>query len=372
MLIIPPKRYVFQFNIRSIFACILFFSLLLTGCQKQPSSPGEPTLAKELVLYNWEGDMPQSVLDAFSAEYGVRIGYLVYESQEEAIEQIRLGQQADVMVMDSRFIPLLKQENLLQKLEYQYIPNFKNVSPNFRGLIYDPENNYSVPYSWGATGLVVRTDLVDKPITHWTDLWNPIYQGKTGIWIEQKRELISLALKALGFSANSENPEEIQAATEYLIALKPTVKYLEDYDLAFSAKVMASGSMVLSMGYAGDVLEGKMLNPAIDFVYPEDGALLWGDTFVVPITTHNQYTAELFINYLLRPEVAAEIANNNFYAPANEAAIPLIDTEIRNNPVIFPPLADLQNAEILLPLSQTGEELFNKAWEQFYSAEAGD
>ena len=150
--------------------------------------------------------MPQSVLDLFSAEYGVRIGYLVYESQEEAIEQIRLGQQADVMVMDSRFIPLMKQENLLQKLEYQYIPNFKNVSPNFRGLIYDPENNYSVPYSWGATGLVVRTDLVDKPITHWTDLWNPIYQGKTGIWVEQKRELISLALKALGFSANSENP----------------------------------------------------------------------------------------------------------------------------------------------------------------------
>ena len=130
-------------------------------------------------------------------------------------------------------------------------------SPNFRGLISDPENNYSVPYSWGATGLVVRTDLVDKPITHWTDLWNPIYQGKTGIWVEQKRELISLGFEALGFSANSENPKEIQAATEYLIALKPTVKYLEDYDLAFSADVMASGSMVLSMGYAGDVLKEK-------------------------------------------------------------------------------------------------------------------
>lgn len=198
---------------------------------------------------------------------------------------------------------------------------------------------------------------------------DPPYRNRAGIWISEKREVLSLALKALGYSANSENPTEVRAAGEYLITLKPFLKELEVFDPISSAAALASGEVILAMGYAGDVLQGQEMSPFIQFVYPQDGALLWGDNYVVPVTTHSQYTAEVFINYLMRPEVAAIITNGFYYASVNELALPLIAAEIRENLAIFPPLESLENAEILLPLSPEGQLLFDAAWDQFLQAE---
>lgn len=352
-----------------IFLLAFLLPFLLTACQQPPSLPAPPTLAKEIVLYDWEGDIPQSVLDDFSAEFGVRVGYLVYENQEEAIQEIIAGQQVDVFVVDNRLIPSMRDQQLLKKLNHHTLSNFRYISPNFRGLSYDPENTYSIPYSWGATGLVIRTDLVGETSLRWSDMWNPPYRNRAGIWITEKREVLSLALKALGYSANSENPAEVRAAGEYLISLKPYLKDLGVYDPVSSAAALASGEVILAMGYAGDVLQGQEMSPFIQFVYPQDGALLWGDNYVVPVTTHSQYTAEVFINYLMRPEVAATITNGSYYASVNELALPLIAAEIRENLAIFPPLESLENAEILLPLSPEGQLLFDAAWDQFLQAE---
>lgn len=352
-----------------IFLLAFLLPFLLTACQQPPSLPAPPTLAKEIVLYDWEGDIPQSVLDDFSAEFGVRVGYLVYENQEEAIQEIIAGQQVDVFVVDNRLIPSMRDQQLLKKLNHHTLSNFRYISPNFRGLSYDPENTYSIPYSWGATGLVIRTDLVGETSLRWSDMWNPPYRNRAGIWISEKREVLSLALKALGYSANSENPTEVRAAGEYLITLKPFLKELEVFDPISSAAALASGEVILAMGYAGDVLQGQEMSPFIQFVYPQDGALLWGDNYVVPVTTHSQYTAEVFINYLMRPEVAATITNGSYYASVNELALPLIAAEIRENLAIFPPLESLENAEILLPLSPEGQLLFDAAWDQFLQAE---
>ena len=141
--------------------------------------------------------MPQAVLEAFTREYGVKVEYLVYESQEEAIGNMQAGEGYDVVVMESRFIPLLAQEGLLAKLNQSNIPNLNNISANFRELAYDPNNDYSVPYNWGTTGLVVRTDLVEQPVTRWADLWDPRYAGSVGLWMGQPRELIGLTLNHL-------------------------------------------------------------------------------------------------------------------------------------------------------------------------------
>ncbi|MEZ4832078.1 MAG: extracellular solute-binding protein [Caldilineaceae bacterium] len=127
-----------------------------------------------LVIYDWAEDMSDDVLDAFAQEYGVEVTYLVYESQEEAIEMMRSGEMYDVVVMESRYIPMLAGEQLLAKIDYRNVPNYKNISANYRGLMYDPENQFSIPYNWGTTGLVVRSDLVDEPVTHWADLWDGV------------------------------------------------------------------------------------------------------------------------------------------------------------------------------------------------------
>lgn len=339
----------------------------LTAPAARPAPTPIP-LAEELVLYDWEEDMPQSVLDAFTAEYGVPVRYLVYESQRDAIENMRAGEVYDVVVMESRFIPLLVQEQLLARLNPQNLANLRNISANFRELAYDPANDYSIPYNWGTTGLVVRSDLVEEPVTRWEDLWDPRYAGRAGLWMGIPREVISLTLKSLGYSANTEEPEELELALERLIELKPNAIALEDYDLETSAQVMADGQAVIAMGYAYDALTGSELNPAIEYVLPEEGALIWNDTFVIPANSPNKYTAELFLNFLMRPDINAAITNQNGYATPNEAAYPFIEPEILSNPTIFPDMEDLVNAELILPLTPTGQQLYDEIWERFINA----
>lgn len=323
-------------------------------------------LAKELIFYDWDEDMPQSVLDAFESEYNVRVTYLAYESQEEAIENLGDGLVYDVIVMESRFIPSLVDQGLLASLDRQNIPNLKNISANFRELAYDPDNSYSVPYNWGTTGLVVRSDLVAAPISSWNSLWDPQYAGRVGIWKGQPRETIGLTLKALGYSANSENQVELEEALEYLMQLKSHALIIEDYNSYTSAYMLVEGQAVMTVGFAYDVLEGSRLNGSITYVLPQEGALLWGDNFIVPSNSQDQYTAELFIDFLMRPEINAEIANQNLYATPNEAAFPYIQPELLNNPVIFPSAESFRNSEVILPLSGRGQEMYDDVWDRLW------
>lgn len=128
---------------------------------------------------------------------------------------------------------------------------------------------------------------------------------------------------------------------------------------------MSSGKIVISMGYAGDVVTGREQNPAITYVLPKEGGLMWNDTFIIPANSPNQHTAELFLNFLLRADINAKIANENLYATPNEAAYPFIDPDILNNPVIFPSNNDLVKAELILPLSSKGQKLYDDIWERF-------
>ena len=371
-----PRRNFILAGLRSnswqafLFALSILFLVSCGGRMTTPpaQAPSRVTLANELIFYDWDEDMPQSVLDAFTREYKVKVKYLVYESQEEAIANMEAGERYDVVVMESRFIPMLAQGGLLADLDQSNIPNLKNISANFRELAYDPNNQYSVPYNWGTTGLVVRTDLAEQPVSRWSDLWDPRYAGHVGLWIGQRREVISLTLKSLGYSANTEDPDELEQALRRLLELKPSLVPLEDFNLDNSSEAMAGGSLVLSMGYAYDAIAGAERNSLIRYVMPREGALLWNDTFVVPANSANRSTAEVFLNFLMRPDINAMIANENQYATTNEAALELIAPEVLHNPVIFPPNSDLEHAELILPLSAEGQRLYDRIWERFSAA----
>jgi spermidine/putrescine transport system substrate-binding protein len=183
---------------------------LLAACAApaSPPAPTPPPLADELILYDWPEDYPQSVLDAFSAEYGAKVTYLTYESQEEAAANIRAGQVYDVVVMENQLVPALIADGLLAEIDFRNVPNFKNISPNFRDLASDPNNRHTIPFTWGTSGLVIRTDLVETPPTRWTDLWETGLPDKVVMWNLQ-RYLIGIALKSLGYSINSEDPVEL-------------------------------------------------------------------------------------------------------------------------------------------------------------------
>lgn len=336
---------------------ILALCMLLAGCiQPEPVT---------LTVYGWADELTAEIFADFTAATGIAVEPVIYESSEEAVANLRTGNVYDVVVVENRFVPSLVAGGLLAPIEHSRIPNFRNISLNFRDLMYDPGNRYAIPYSWGTTGLLVRTDLAAEPVRRWADLWDSRYAGKVAIWRGQSREVISFTLRSLGFSANEESPAALAAAQARLLELRPHVLFIEDYDLASAASMLADGTAVLAMGYSRDSIEGRQLNPAINYLLPEDGALLWGDNYVIPRASRHQQEAAALINYLLSAEVGARLVERNYYAVPNEAALQVLDPTLANDPVLYPPQEVMQNTEIILPLSAEGEERYARVWEAF-------
>jgi spermidine/putrescine transport system substrate-binding protein len=339
----------------------------LVGCTGRATpvvpTPTAPPLAEELIFYNWDEYMPQSVLEAFTAEYGVKVTYLTYDSMEEAATQLRAGQHYDVMVLDHDLIAPLVAESKLAEIDYRNVPNFRNISNNFRDLAFDPGNKHSIPYSYGTTGLVVRDDLVAAPVTGWADLWDPRFAGKIAVRA-QPTELISVALKALGYPLNSEDPQHLEAALQHLLDLKPSITFVDD-DTTKAIPALLSGEVLIMVGWGDDALQARQANDAITYVLPTEGTMLWSDAFVIPANSPHKATAELFLNFLLRPEIGAQIINGIGYATANEVAYPFVQPEIRNNPIVFPPAETIKKADWYLPMSPAGEKLYADIWQRF-------
>ena len=359
----------------SISACalpaILLAVGLLTSCGDSTTTPSASSeasrLARELIYYDWADDIPQSVLDAFTAEYGVKVTYLTYASTEEAEKNIKAGRVYDVVNLEYEFIPHMVSDGLLAEIDFHNVPNFKNIGPNFRDMAIDPGNRYTVPYTWGTVGLVVRSDLVRTPVTRWSDLWDPRYAGRLLAWSSQ-RTLVGIALKSLGYSINSESPAELDHALTRLLELKKIAR-LEDYGAATTVSTLTSGEVVMMYGWANDAILARDKNEAIAYVLPEEGAILWGDNYAIPANSPRKYTAEVFINFVMRPDINAQIPNKNNFATANEGARPFIDPKILGDPIVYPPGDALRNGEIILPLSPEGDKLHKDIWARFLAAD---
>ena len=354
-----PNKRVFM---RIIFT-FLMFSTLIMGCAPVETPPPAPNISQELTLYNWEYYMPQSVLDAFTAEYGVEVTYLTYGSMEEAVAQLRAGQDYDVVVLENNNITPLAADGLLAEIDYQNVPNFKNISPDFRDLQFDPDNKHSVPFDYGTTGLVVRSDLVDAPVTRWADLWDPRFAGRIAAR-PLAYELIGVSLKSLGYPLNSEDPQELEAALQHLLELKPSLTLVDD-PTSDAVQILLSGEAVIMVGWGNDALQARQENDAVTYVLPEEGTLLWGQSFVIPANSTRKETAELFLDYILKPEISAQITNQNRYATANQAAYSLIEPGIFNDPIVFPPAEMIRKSDWYLPLSPAGEAYYASIWERF-------
>jgi spermidine/putrescine transport system substrate-binding protein len=357
------KVHIITHRLFSAVLCVIV--VLATACNgNSTESPATPALANEITLYNWIDYLPQSVMDAFTEEYGITINYVYYESQEEAVQNIRAGKTYDLVVLPPELIPGLYNEGYLAPIDYSNVLNFKNVSPNFRDLAFDPGNKYSIPFHWGTTGLIYRKDLVHKEITSWSDLWGPEFEGQVGIW-PILRAVIPITLKSLGYPANSEDPAHLQMALEKMLELRKTSFLLSNASSSI-VPVLAEGEAVIGYGWAYDALIIEDL--PILYTIPEEGSILWSDHFVIPANSTNKQTAELFLDFLLRPEISGQIINESYYPMANDAAVPFISPEIINNPIIFPPSDVIENSEIILSLSPEGLKLYEDIWQQFMDA----
>jgi spermidine/putrescine transport system substrate-binding protein len=340
---------------------------LLVACTQTTPRTSTPTPMTTLTLYSWVDYLPQSVIDAFTAETGVSIDYVVYESQEEAVANLMAGKPYDVVVLTIEFIPKLIQADLLAELDHRNIPNFNNISANFRDLNFDPGNRYAAPFHWGATGLLYRSDLVDPPPTRWADLWDPRFTGKVALW-PIKMSLLPIALKKLGYSANSGDPAEVEAAVAELLKLTPDAIWISNLQ-ASAAPTLTSGEALITYGWAYDGKFAEAEGLPITYVLPEEGSVLWMDQFIIPANSPKRVLAERFIDFMLRPEISAQIIAESAYPMANDAALPLLDPAIVNDPIIYPPPADLARAEITEPLDPARDRLWADAWRRIWPAD---
>jgi spermidine/putrescine transport system substrate-binding protein len=343
------------------------FILFVTPIWMVSCRSSEPKLADEITFYGWGGENEiEGLFDGFEEEYGVKVIYQEYDSLIEAVDSVRNGNVYDVVSMENQYVPQMIEEGLLAELDKANIPNFKNISPNFRDLSYDPSNRYTIPYSFGTTGIVVRTDLAAREVTSWSDLWADDFAGKVAMWEGTPRYTVAAALMALGYSINSENREEVRKAVDILIDAKPNIYWLNE-ELS-SAPVLVAGDVEIALGWSLDVWEAGESVRTVDYVIPKEGSILWGDNFVIPANSPNKYTAELFLDYVMRPEKAALITNWTYYPMANEASYPFVDPVILEDPVSFPTNEEVRNAELLLPLSQEGQKMFEAEWARFLAA----
>lgn len=327
-------------------------SYLLSGCSGGNSDA--------LHIYNWGDYINPVVLDMFEEETGIRVIESPYDSNETMYTRIvHAGSQYDILFPSDYMIYRMINEDMLQPLNFDNIPNISNIDEQYKYLEFDPTNEYSVPYMWGTVGILYNTTMVSEPVTSWNILWDPEYAGQIFMYASE-RDSMGIALKALGYSLNTVNEDEINAARDLLIEQKPLVQaYVNDNVKNF----MIGNDGALAVVYSGDALYSMMNNPDLDFALPTEGSNLWFDSMVIPKTSTKVEEAEMFINFMLRPDIAALNTNYIGYSTPNKAAIEqgLIDEELINHPAFTVTDEQYEILEVFLDLGEH-RELYTRAW----------
>lgn len=339
----------------------------LTKAPKEPE-PSKQELSSVLNVYNWEDYFATSTIEDFEKEFGVKVNLETYGDEDTMLSAIQSDPaKYDVAVASDVLIKEMSNMKLLAQIDMNNIPNFKNIGEDFRDPSYDPKHKHSVPYMWGTSGLVINHKYIKETEPSWAILWNPAYKGKISM-LYNMQDVIGAALKYAGYSANSVDSAELEKAKQLLLEQKPLLRGYED-----TVKIrddLVSEKLWAGHNYSGPGFSAAAKNSNLEYVIPKEGGFIWVDNLLIPIGTQHKYTAEVFINYLLRPDVSAKIANYVWYANSNEAAREFTNPEILQDPAINPPEEVMKKLEFSWHFS--GEEalaLYNKIWAELQASE---
>ncbi|MGD8111780.1 extracellular solute-binding protein [Vibrio sp. TRT 21S02] len=290
---------------------------------------------QELYFYNWSEYIPNEVLEDFTKETGIKVRYSTYESNESMYAKLKTqGSGYDLVVPSTYFVSKMRKEGMLQQIDKAKLSHFSDLDPNFLNKPFDPNNNYSIPYIWGATGIGINADMLDKSsVTKWDDFWDSKWEGQLML-MDDSREVFHIALTKLGYSPNTTNPDEIKAAYEELKKLMPNVLV---FNSDFPANPYLAGEVSLGMLWNGSAYMARQEGASIDIIWPEKGTVFWMDSLAIPSGAKNVEAAHKMIDFLLRPENAAKIALEIGYPTPVKTAHDLLPKEFANDPMIFPP-----------------------------------
>ena len=328
----------------------------------------------DLNLYNWAEYIDPDLVSEFEETYGVSVYEDFYTSNEEARTKLQTGVNAyDIVVPSDYMISQLIEDGLLLELNFDLLPNFSNIDPEYTYLVYDPENLYTVPYFWGTTGFGVNLDAlgVEEVPNTWGLVFDKTLRDQYGLkftLLDDSREVLGAALKYLGYSLNTTDEAQIQEAADLV---KETQEAIVAYDSDQFEDLIISGEINAAHGWSGDFfalfyeLEDQYEDVYSSFVYliPEEGGVRWSDAMVIPSNASSVCTAHTFINFMMDAEKAAQNAEWNAYATANLAAKALIDPEMLADESIYPTAEVVANLEFIADLGDVNEVYENKFFE---------
>lgn len=333
-------------------------SILLLFCVIPCWANEEPVLN----VYNWSGYISDGVLKEFEKETGIHVNYTTYDSNETMYAKLKADPDAgyDIVVPSTYFIDRMHRQGMLSKIDKSKIPNFKNLNPALLNKPFDPHNQYSVPYFWSATGIAINTKYYPyNSVTSWNDFWKSNYKDQLLI-LDDIREVFSMALISLGYSANDANPDHIKEAYLKLRQLLPNVRLFND---EAAASIYIDEDAVLGMGWNGDVYMANKENSSVQFIYPKEGYVLSLDSMAIPRGAQHVENAYKFINFILRPDIAMQISMATGYASPNLAAEKLMPKDLANNKITYPDAATLARGEVQTDVGPEANAIYEKYWE---------
>ena len=311
---------------------------LFAGCGSGSGS-GSSENKGEVNVYNW-GDYVANGMDGlkdvvaeFEKETGIKVNYTTYDTNEELYNMLKNSNaEYDVIVPSEYMVTKLKSEDMLMEINFDNIPNYKYINERFKKLPCDPEGKYTVCYDWGVTAMIYDKTKVDKKPTSWEALWDPKLKGQI-LMINNSRDAMGIAMQLCGINPSNFTKEDVDKAAAKLREQKPLVKkYVMDQ--VFTE--MEGSQAAIAPYYAGDISVIMDNNENLDYAFPESGSNLFYDSFCIPKTCKNKENAEAFINFMNKPEIAAENCKYLLYGTPNDGALEYLDDDIKNSELTFP------------------------------------
>ena len=331
------------------------------------SAQNRSSAADQVIVYNWGEYIDPEVLDIFEEETGITVVYEEFETNESMFPKVQAGAVSYDLVCPSDYmIQRMIENNLLAEINFDNIPNLKNIGQQYlkQSQGFDPENKYSVPYCWGTVGILYNKTLVDDPVDSWSILWNEKYADQI-LMQNSVRDALGIALKYLGYSLNSTDLDELEAAKELLMEQKPLV---QAYVVDQVRDKMISNEAAIGVIYSGEAIYTQSENPNLEYVIPKEGSNVWIDSWVIPKNAQNKENAEAFINFLCRPDIAKMNFDYITYSTPNTAARELIeDDAIRNSTIAFPDANELERCETFNYLGTKFDNIYNELWREIKS-----
>ena len=346
-------------RILSAFIALTLVAASFTGCGA-PAVGSAPADQGELNLFVWTEYLPDSVVEKFEKETGIKVNVSTYSSNEDMLAKVKSETPGayDVLNPSDYMVAQLIAQDMLKELDFDKLPNFSHIGESYKNPAYDPGNKYSVPYMGGAGAIVVNTDKIDTKITSYADLFDPALEGQLVV-LDDFRAVIGMTSKALGYDLNETDPDKLAEVADKLMELKKNV-VLYDSDSPKSALI--SGDCAAGMIWSAEVAMAMEEVPSIEVIYPEEGAYLFFDNWVVTKESPNYDNAIKWINFMMDPENMEIVLGEFPYLCANTDAVEKMGEEYSGNAAKNPPSDAIAKGSYVENLDSETLDIYNEMW----------